>query len=306
MPASNKITQTAPTSQAAAQVMQNNLGKERFGFTIFMSACLHVIIIAGVGFSFITESASTPAIEITLAQYRSEIAPEQADFIAQENQIGSGSLDEAIAPATPFESAVYDEQIQEVQPIPTPAASSQQTQDLRVLSSTEADEMLRQQMESRIPEESQVLSEHSSPQDIALAIASLQAQLDIQQQAFANRPRRYTISSASTQQRHDALYLDNWRKRIELIGNQHYPDQARQNDIFGSLRMMVTLRPDGSVAEIRILQGSGHQVLDQAAVDIVSLASPFDPFPEELRGSVDLLEIIRTWRFRPGNAFSSQ
>ncbi|MDO8907054.1 MAG: TonB family protein [Pseudohongiella sp.] len=286
--------------------MQNNLGKERFGFTIFMSACLHVIIIAGVGFSFITESASTPAIEITLAQYRSEIAPEQADFIAQENQIGSGSLDEAIAPATPFESAVYDEQIQEVQPIPTPAASAQQSQDLRVLSSTEADEMLRQQMESRIPEESQVLSEHSSPQDIALAIASLQAQLDIQQQAFANRPRRYTISSASTQQRHDALYLDNWRKRIELIGNQHYPDQARQNDIFGSLRMMVTLRPDGSVAEIRILQGSGHQVLDQAAVDIVSLASPFDPFPEELRGSVDLLEIIRTWRFRPGNAFSSQ
>jgi protein TonB len=300
MPASSS------SNSANALNNQSDLGKERFGFTIFMSACLHVIIIAGLGFSFITESANTPAIEITLAQYRSETAPEQADFIAQENQIGSGSLDEAIAPATPFESAVYDEQIQEVQPIPMPAASAQQTQDLRVLSSTEADELLRQQMESQVPKDSQVLSEHSSPQDIALAIASLQAQLDIQQQAFANRPRRYTISSASTQQRHDALYLDNWRKRIELIGNEHYPDQARQNDIFGSLRMMVTLRPDGSVAEIRILQGSGHDVLDQAAVDIVSLASPFDPFPEELRGSVDLLEIIRTWRFRPGNAFSSQ
>lgn len=297
---------TATAISNAALSSQNNLGKERFGFTVFMSACLHVIIIAGVGFSFITESASTPAIEITLAQYRSETAPDQADFIAQENQIGSGTLDEAIAPATPFESAVYDERIQEVQPVPTPASSAQLTQDLRVLSSTEADELLRQQIESQTLEDSQVLSEHSSPQDIALAIASLQAQLDIQQQALANRPRRYTISSASTQQRHDALYLDNWRKRIELVGNQHYPEQARQNGIFGSLRMMVTLRPDGSVAEIRILQGSGHEVLDQAAVDIVSLASPFDPFPEELRGNVDLLEIIRTWRFRPGNAFSSQ
>lgn len=306
MSVNTDTNKAAAGNQPAALASQNNLGKERFGFTVFMSACLHVIIIAGVGFSFVTESASTPAIEITLAQYRSETAPDEADFIAQENQLGSGSLDEAIAPATPFESAVYDEQIQEVQPIPTPAASAQQTQDLRVLSSTEADELLRQQIESRSPEDSQVLSEHSSPQDIALAIASLQAQLDIQQQAFANRPRRYTISSASTQQRHDALYLDNWRKRIELVGNQHYPDQARQNEIFGSLRMMVTLRPDGSVAEIRILQGSGHQVLDQAAVDIVSLASPFDPFPEELRGNVDLLEIIRTWRFRPGNAFSSQ
>ena len=302
-PETNKA---APVKPATALSTQANTATDRFGFTVFMSACLHVIIIAGLGFSFATESVSTPAIEITLAQYRSETAPEQADFIAQENQIGSGSLDEAIAPATPFESAVYDEQIREVQPVPTPASSAQQTEDLRVLSSTEADELLRQQMQSQTPEESRVLSEHSSPQDIALAIASLQAQLDIQQQAYANRPRRYTISSASTQQRHDALYLDNWRKRIELVGNQHYPDQARQNEIFGSLRMMVTLRPDGSVAEIRILQGSGHQVLDQAAVDIVSLASPFDPFPEELRGNVDLLEIIRTWRFRPGNAFSSQ
>jgi protein TonB len=177
---------------------------------------------------------------------------------------------------------------------------------VRILSSTNAEERLRQHMESQSPEDSALLSEHSSPQDISLAIASLQAQLDIQQQAYANRPRRYTISSASTQKRHDALYLDNWRKRIELVGNQHYPDEARQNEIFGSLRLMVTIRPDGSVAEIRVLQGSGQQVLDQAAVDIVRLAAPFDVFPEELRDSIDLLEIIRTWRFRPGNAFSSQ
>ena len=127
----------------------------------------------------------------------------------------------------------------------------------------------------------------------------------MQQQEYAKRPRRYTISSASTQQRHDALYLDNWRKRIELVGNEHYPQQARRDEIFGSLRMLVSIRPDGSVQEIRILQGSGQQVLDQAAVDIVRLAAPFDEFPAELRGEIDLLEIIRTWRFRPGNAFSS-
>jgi protein TonB len=299
MPASTDVKTMAHTDPGS-------LTKERFGFTMFMSACLHVIVIAGVGFSFVTESANTPAIEITLAQYRSDTAPDQADFIAQENQLGSGSVDEIMAPATPFESVLYDERIQEVQPIPIPAASGRQIQDVRILSSTEADEQLRQQMESQLPEESALLSENSSPQDIALAIASLQAQLDIQQQAYANRPRRYTISSASTQRRHDALYLDNWRKRIELVGNEHYPDEARQNEIFGSLRMMVTIRPDGSVAEIRVLQGSGHQVLDQAAVDIVRLATPFDAFPDELRGSVDLLEIIRTWRFRPGNAFSSQ
>ena len=79
-----------------------SLTSERFGFTMFVSACLHVMVIAGVGFSFVTESANTPAIEITFAQYRSDVAPDQADFIAQENQLGSGSVDEIIAPATPF------------------------------------------------------------------------------------------------------------------------------------------------------------------------------------------------------------
>ncbi|HBX38476.1 MAG TPA: energy transducer TonB [Pseudohongiella sp.] len=280
--------------------------KERFGFTIFISACFHVIVIAGVGFSFLSERPSTPAIEITLAQFQSEQAPEQADFIAQANQEGSGSLEDTAAPATPFESPIYDESIQQVQPIPTPAPAAQRREDVRVVTSTDAEQQQSQQLESRDEQDSRLLSEDSSPEEIAMAIASLQAQLDHQQQAYANRPRRYPISSASTQQRHDALYLDNWRKRIELVGNQHYPEAARQNDIYGSLRMMVALRPNGSVAEIRILQGSGHQLLDMAAVEIVQLAAPFDPFPEELRGEVDILEIIRTWRFRPGNAFSSQ
>jgi periplasmic protein TonB len=293
------MTQTTTLKSTA------DLGNERFGFTVFLSACLHVIVIAGVGFSFLSESRSAPAIEITLAQYRSEQRPEQADFIAQENQIGSGSMDEVTAPATPFESQLHDEHIQEVQALPMPTPSAQQLHSERVLSSTEARESVSWQTESEAAENSVLISEHSSPQDIALAIASLQAQLDLQQQAYANRPRRYTISSASTQKRHDALYLDSWRKRIELVGNQHYPQEARQNDIFGSLRMLVAMRPDGSVAEIRILQGSGHTVLDEAAVNIVRLASPFDRFPPELSGEVDLLEIIRTWRFHPGNAFSS-
>lgn len=279
---------------------------ERFGFTVFLSACLHVILIAGIGFAFLNESPATPAIEITLAQFRSEQRPEQADFIAQENQVGSGSVEERVAPATPIESAVHADTIQEVQPIPAVEASSQQQDDTRVITATSAEQQISQQSESDLLDNSRRLSEESAPQDIALAIASLQAQLDLQQEAYAKRPRRYTISSASTQRRHDALYLDNWRKRIEFIGNQNYPSEARQNDIFGSLRMMVALRPNGTVAEIRVLQGSGHQVLDLAAVEIVQRAAPFDPFPAELRGEVDILEIIRTWRFMPGNAFSSR
>ena len=82
----------------------DELSRERFGFTVFLSACVHAIIILGVGFTYLEELNSEPALEITMAQYRSEIAPDDADFLAQENQIGSGVLDEAAAPSTPYES----------------------------------------------------------------------------------------------------------------------------------------------------------------------------------------------------------
>ena len=93
-----------------------DLSRERFGFTVFLSACVHAIIILGVGFTYLEELNSEPALEITMAQYRSEFAPDEADFLAQENQIGSGALDSAAAPSTPFKSDFNADVIQEVVP----------------------------------------------------------------------------------------------------------------------------------------------------------------------------------------------
>ena len=283
-----------------------DISGERFGFTIFVSACIHIMLIMGVGFTFMGESKSAPPMEITLAQYRSAEPPDEADFIAQENQTGSGILDTAAAPATPFQSELNDNTIQQVEPFPQATSQAQErATDLFVLTARRADEQINQQLELDTMESEIPLSETSSPQELSLAIASLQAQLDLQQQAYAKRPRKYTLSSASTQKRADALYLDTWRKHIESVGNLNYPGQARQRELYGNLRMMVALRPNGSVEEIRILQSSGHQILDEAAVNIVQMAAPFEPFPEELREEVDILEIIRTWRFHQGNSFTS-
>lgn len=285
----------------------DDLSRERFGFTVFLSACVHAIIILGVGFSYLEELNSEPALEITMAQYRSEFEPDEADFLAQENQIGSGSLDEAAAPSTPFESDFQDNVIQEVLPIPqTPEVVNEiDLQDTAVISTFQNEDDIRQQLDEVEPEEEQPLDEEMTPDDISLAIASLQAQLDLQRQEYAKRPRRYTISSASTKKSHDALYLDNWRRRIEAVGNLNYPADARRNQVYGSLRMLVSILPNGSVDDIQILQSSGHSILDQAAVEIVSLAAPFDPFPEAMREEADILEIIRTWRFHEGNALTS-
>ena len=283
------------------------LSRERFGFTVFLSACVHAIIILGVGFTYLEELNSEPALEITMAQYRSEFAPDEADFLAQEKQIGSGTLDSPAAPSTPFKSDFNDEVIQEVVPIPqAPEIVNEiEVRDAAIVSSIQNEQQVQQQLDEIEPEDEKPLSEESTPDDLSLAIASLQAQLDLQRQAYAKRPRKYTISSASTKKSHDALYLNNWRRRIEAVDNINYPLAARQQQLYGSLRMLVVLFPNGKVSEIQILQSSGHSLLDQAAVKIVNMAAPFDPFPEAMRAEADILEIVRTWRFHEGNALTS-
>jgi len=131
----------------------------------------------------------------------------------------------------------------------------------------------------------------------SLEIANLQAKLMLEQEKMARRPKVTRVTSASTLAHQDADYLEHWRQRIETLGNLNYPEEARRKEIHGSLRMLVTLRPDGSVQEVDILKSSGHALLDDAAIRIVQLASPFQPFPLEMRERTDLLEIIRTWKF---------
>lgn len=283
------------------------LSRERFRFMIFLSACAHALLVLGVGFTYLTDANDEATIEVTLAQYRSQIQPDDADFIAQENQTGSGSQDEATVPSSPFLSDLNDADINEVRPAPEAQVLNETPEQpkLTTLTSINAEQVIAQQRNAPEQEEKQALSEQSSSEEISLAIASLQAQLDLQQQAFARQPRKYTLSSASARESHEASYLDSWRRRVEAVGNINYPVQARQQQVYGNVRMLIALNASGQISETRILQSSGESLLDQAAVDIVNLAAPFEPFPEELKAEADILEIVRTFRFHEGNTLSS-
>jgi protein TonB len=283
------------------------LSRERFRFMIFLSACAHALLVLGVGFTYLTDANDEATIEVTLAQYRSQIQPDDADFIAQENQTGSGSQDEATVPSSPFLSDLNDADINEVRPAPEAQVLNETPEQpkLTTLTSINAEQVIAQQRNAPEQEEKQALSEQSSSEEISLAIASLQAQLDLQQQAFARQPRKYTLSSASARKSHEASYLDSWRRRVEAVGNINYPVQARQQQVYGNVRMLIALNASGQISETRIIQSSGESLLDQAAVDIVNLAAPFEPFPEELKAEADILEIVRTFRFHEDNTLSS-
>jgi protein TonB len=184
-------------------------------------------------------------------------------------------------------------------------ANEMEMQNVAIFSTSAGKDKTNQQLEVLEPKKQQPASEESTSKELSVVIRSLQEQLNIRRQAYDKRPRRYTISSASTKKSHDALYLDNWRRRIEAIGNINYPKEARREQIYGSLRLLVALLPNGEVKRIRVMKSSQHKVLDQAAIEIVELAAPFQPFPQAMRDEVDILEIIRTWHFHEGNALTS-
>ena len=127
-------------------------------------------------------------------------------------------------------------------------------------------------------------------------IAALNAEIRRKLEAQSQRPRRKFIS-ASTREYKYAAYMEAWRAKVERVGNLNYPDEARRKRLTGSLILDVALNADGSINQITVRRSSGSKILDDAAINIVNLSSPFAPFPEQIRKETDILHITRTWQF---------
>jgi protein TonB len=96
-----------------------------------------------------------------------------------------------------------------------------------------------------------------------------------------------------------ARYLEECVAKIERVESTFYPLEAPRG-IYGTVQLSVSIKPDGSVAAIDVARSSGHDALDRAAMRIVELASPFPPFPPEIREDTDTVVVTRSWTFSPG------
>jgi periplasmic protein TonB len=281
--------------------------RDRLSFALFLVVSFHATMILGVGFVWQTSAAKIPTIEVTLAQHDDREAPENADFIAQANQQGSGSADDAVATTSPWQADFQANDLQAVfsdAPMPLPIEDTMRAPE--AITTAAANE---EQTSSESPPD---LAEPTPPdrpeardRTFAPDIASLNARLDRHLQPDARGPRVRRLTSVSTLRAAEAPYIEAWTRQVESVGNLHYPEEARQRQLFGELRLLVAISPDGTLQDVAILQSSGHAVLDDAAVRIVRLAAPFPPFPDEMRREMDLLEIIRTWQFRRNHYSSS-
>jgi protein TonB len=131
-------------------------------------------------------------------------------------------------------------------------------------------------------------------------IARLEAQIRRDYVAYQERPKRKFVGERAEEYRF-AQYVDNWRQKVERIGNLNYPSEARARKLYGRLLLTVAIKADGEVEAVEIERSSGHKVLDQAAVRIVRLAAPFERFPDNIRRDTDILHITRTWTFTRGD-----
>jgi protein TonB len=269
----------------------------RFRNAVLLAIAAHATLILAVSFkASLSTPYSSPQIEVTLATRPSAVAPEDARSIAQANQAGSGNEAQInrLSSNNPLQS---DRPSEQQARMPMPQEQTAMQLDTLVTTSIAARQVTTQPTDASTQQSS--LDGISPEVDrINREIASLQAELDEETRIDADQPRVRRLTAASAKQSVDAAYLLDWRRRLEAVGNQYYPQASIRYGLYGELRMLVIIRNDGSLEDIQILSSSGYAVLDEAAIKIVRMAAPYSPFPPELKATTDKLEIVRTWHFQ--------
>lgn len=287
---------------AHTQNLFNVSASDRLGLTLFFAIALHAIIILGVGFEAdkILPRELPLTLEVTLVHSSSDTAPDEADYLAQANQRGGGTMQEKVRPSSPFPNPrptlEEDGDAPQTQPLQLPAPEMESAQQPVMLAERESSLQWEQQTE----DPTQPLPVASTAAELVLRskeIARLSAEIRQKQEAYAKMPRERYIS-ANTREYRYASYEDSWRQKVERIGNLNYPDEARRQNLSGTLLLDVAINHDGTLNNVRIERSSGHRTLDQGAIRIVRMAAPFAPLPPDIRKDVDVLHILRVWQFQ--------
>ena len=229
----------------------------------------------------------------------SKDAVENADFIAQADQQGSGifrqkhRMSTNLAPADESQSA-GDQQLQQLEMVKQQRELKFEEKVLMTV--------LSWQKQSEDQRRKKAMDElQSQYQAKAAMVASLEAQYLQRQQDFSRQQKIKTVDGIQAKRDASAAYLNKFREKVELYGNRYYPEQAKQQRWSGEVRLMVVLNSEGGVRALHLLQSSGHAVLDEAAKDSVRRGAPFGRFDASMK-DISELRIVRTWRFDPAEA----
>ncbi|HEY2035515.1 MAG TPA: TonB family protein [Steroidobacteraceae bacterium] len=269
---------------------------------LFFVALLHGVIILGLTFkSPIASSNSAPGLQVLLVSDEVPAADrnDHATYLAQRTQLGSGNTRDPVTPRNPAQAPVLPEQ----QGTPagnavSPGGEAAGSHDRRVLTTSAW---------------SAVVEYFTN--DGSSGTAAQQAML-IDQQASAQPgpddesgpvqlrgPKRDELwITPDTRASIVAPYLVAWRAKVERVGTLNFPAAARSAGTNANPVIEVAISANGRLDLAAIRRSSGDPELDQAALSILKLASPFDPFPPELAQRYRVLHFVYEWQFVGGRA----
>ncbi len=281
---------------------------------ILASMIFHAVVLFGITFKFpLPENSKALApLEVVLVNSRSASRPNKADALAQANLDGGGNTDSNRRAKTPFpvmpkHGSMADTMVDTTAATQKMEQLEQEEQRLMTAVNNDDDQSVYQADLPFAQSEQNQAIDASDLVQRSFKIARLEAQTAQNHEAYQKRPKRKFVG-ARTQEYRFARYVEDWRLKVERVGNLNYPEAARREQLYGNLQLTVGIKSDGSLESIEINRPSGKKVLDEAAVRIVNLAGQngFAPFPPDISRDTDVLHITRTWVFTRSDELASE
>ena len=281
--------------------------RDRLLMTLFLAAVLHGIVILGITFGSSAKTGeAAPGLEVLLVSDEVPTAArnDTATYLAQRTQLGSGNTDRPVPPrnrsagrAPASEGVVGALGMADSRE----SRASPSSEDERVVATTAPRADIRYFTDVELGAtgaESPAATPADSP-------TIEPAPDDDPGPAELRGPRRDELwITPDSREATLAPYLDNWRHRVERIGTLNYPMAARRAGADGNPVLEVAIGADGRLESARIRRSSGSPDLDHAALEILKLASPFNPFPAELAAKYRTLRFAYEWQFLGGRVAS--
>jgi protein TonB len=275
--------------------------RERLIAMLCLTALLHAILILGLTFTGGIRAGGTDTPQLDVLLVTNEV-PEAASnpgaaYLAQRTQTGSGNAGATARTGSPASQGPswHPEQ---AGPARDSADRAQGAGSQRVLASTAPSRDIRY-FESAPAGSAQPATD--MPAIIGDADGPPRAgRGDAMELLLRGKPDAQHWVAPDTQASKLAPYLAGWKRKVERVGTLHFPSAARSAGLSGSPVIEVEIGADGRLTHASVRRSSGHDELDQAALTILQLASPFDPFPADLATEYARLRFAYQWEFVAG------
>jgi periplasmic protein TonB len=283
----------------------------RLPAALVASLSLHLLIIFSVSVKIperLLANDRNSLLEVVLVNAKSKTKPERADVSAQHALDGGGNTDDARRAQSPLPV------IPQQKPEPDVKMALRKVERLE----REAQQLITQnkpaaaietapapKAAAQVEDEPKPALKAADIMQRSLEVARLEAKISRDWDSYQQRPRKHFVGARAQEYRF-ARYVEDWRAKVERIGDLNYPQAAREQKLSGNLTVTVAIKADGTVDQIEINRPSGHRILDDAARRIVQLAAPFAPFPPDIAKDTDVLYITRRWTFTAADRFIAE